>query len=230
VKSLKNILIPMFLWLVVGFLAGASLPATAESPSGLESGGHVATLALTTTTTSHISENCLGSNCSTNASVTLSRLDGSPVSTGNRNLASTAGGTLTLSNISRLDGSPADSIAVQNGVDRTAKISSNLPPSFAIANQQPQLHLTAATMTSGIGSPYVRGSSGGVGSMIRQLFCSPPAHEDCISENLFNTDPTIKSAPSGRVTLAPEPTAAFLLGTGLLAVGLIRRRQKTDRM
>jgi hypothetical protein len=227
VKSLKKLLIPMSLWLVVGFLAGAAFAAAAESQNGLQSGGHEATLApTTTTTTATISAgNCLGSNCSTNAFVTLSRLDGSPVSPGNRTLAPGNGGALTVSNISRLNGSSGG--LIPNQADRTTGNLSKL--TLANANLQPQLHLRTATMTGRVASPYLQGSGGGIGSVIRQLFCSSPARQGCISEILFNSDPTIKSAPTGKITLAPEPTAAFLLGTGLLAIGLIRRRQKTGR-
>lgn len=108
-------------------------------------------------------------------------------------------------------------------------ISSNFAFTLADGKSQSQLHLTTATTTGGIASPYLGGTGSGFGSMVRQLFCSSPIREGCISENLFNSNPSVKSAPTGKVTLAPEPTAAFLLGTGLLALGLIRRRQKTDR-
>jgi len=216
------------LWFVIGFLAGAALTATAESRIGPE-GGHDATFALTTTTTAHISSrDCLGSSCQTNGFVTLSRLDGPSAFFGVRTSAPSSAGTLNISNISS-NGSLTAPITLQDRIDRTDRVPSNFVLAFANANQEPQPRLTAATATGSIGSPYLQGSGGGVGSMIRQLFCSSPAREDCISENLFNSNPTIKSAPTAKVVLAPEPTAAFLLGTALLAVGLIRRRQKTGR-
>jgi hypothetical protein len=227
VKSLKKFSMVRSLWLVVGLLAGAALAAAAESRIDLESGSHNSTLALTGATTAQISSgNCLGSNCPTNAVVTLSRADGWPISSGFRNLAPRGGGTLSVSNISRFNRSLIGPVTLQNGVDSTARIPSTFALNFADANLRPQFHLTTATMSGGIGSPYPQGSGGGLGSIVNQLFCSSPTRVGCISETLFNSNPTIKSAPTGRVTLAPEPTAAFLLGTGLLALGLIRRRSK----
>ena len=229
-KSLTKLSMVRSLWLVIGFLAGVALTATADSRLGPESGGHDVTLARTTTTTAQISPgNCLASSCLTNAFVTLSRLDGSPVSSGIRTLAPSGGGAPNPSNIGRFKGSLTGPITLQDGVDRVDRIPSNFVLALANVSPQPQLHLTAATTTRGIGSPYLQGSGGGVGSMIRQLFCSSPVREDCVSDNLFNSNPTIKSAPTAKVILAPEPTAAFLLGTALLALGLIRRRQKTGR-
>jgi hypothetical protein len=229
VKSLKKISV-VRLWGAIGFLAGAALAATADSRIGPGSSGHNATFALTTTTTQQISSrNCIGSNCSANSFVMLSRLDGSPVSPGIPNLAPSGDGTLTVSSIGRLAGAPTGPLSLQNEVYRTTGTPSNLAFAFTNTKSQPLLHLTTATMTRGVGSPYLQASGGGFGSMVRQLFCSSSTNEGCISENLFNSNPTIKSAPTGRVTLAPEPTAAFLLGTGLLALGLIRRRQKTGR-
>ena len=228
-KSLKKLSV-VRLWFAIGFLAGAALADTADSRIGPGSSAHDATFALTTTTAPQISSrNCMGSNCSANSSVMLSRLDGSPVAPRILNLAPSGGGTLTVSNIDRFAGSPTGHISLQNGVDRNALTPSPLAFTFTNANPQPLLHFTTATMTRSFGSPYLQGSGGGFGSMVRQLFCSSSTHEGCISENLFNSNPTIKSAPTGRVTLAPEPTAAFLLGTGLLALGLIRRRQQTGR-
>ena len=227
-KSLKNISTVGSLWFVVGFLAGAALATTTESQTGLETGAHGATLALTATKTQISSRNCLGSDCPTNAFVTLSRLDGSPVFSGIHNVGA-SGGTLTLSKINTLDVSPTGSTSLEHGVDRAAKIPPSLAFSVETVNRRPELHLTAATITGRLDSPYLQSSGTGIGSMVRGLFCSSPAREDCISESLFNSNPTIKSGPTGKVTLAPEPTAAFLLGTGLLALGLIRRRQKTDR-
>ena len=229
-KSLKKISKIMSSWFVVGLLAGAAVAATAESRVDLESGRHDATVALTTATTPQISSgNCLGSNCSTNAVATLSRADGSPVSPWIRNLAPSGGATLSVSDISKFNGSPTGPITLQNGVARTARIPSDFALTFASGNPQLQLHLTTATMTSSIGSSYPQGSGGGLGSIMNRLFCSAPTRGDCISESLFHSNPTIKSAPTDKVTLAPEPTAAFLLGTGLLILGLLRRRQKSGR-
>lgn len=230
VKSLKKLSAVRPLWFLVGFLAGAALAATAESRSGLEMGRHDATLAVTSTAKPQVSSgNCLGSNCPIDAFATLSWLDRPPVSLASLNSVPSGKGTLTIANTSRFNGSPSDPVILQNRADKSGQVPSTLAFAITNANRPPQLHLTTATVVRGIGSPYLQSTGAGFGSMVRQLFCSSPAREDCISENLFNSNPTIKSAPTAKVILAPEPTAAFLVGTALLALGLIRRRQKTDR-
>lgn len=224
VKSQKKI---RSFWFVVGFLAGAALAATADNRIDFESARHDTTLALATATTGQSSSrNCLGSNCSANMFTTLSRADVPP---GLPGLAPSGAAILSAPNINRFNGSLTGSISLKSVDDKSAGSPSNFAVILTNSNPQPQLHFTTATMTRGSGSPYLQGSGSGIGSFMRQLFCSSPTREDCISENLFNTNPTIKSTPTGKVTLAPEPTAAFLVGTGLLALGLIRRRQKTNR-
>ncbi len=225
-KSLKKVSMIKSLLFSVGFLGGAALTATGESRIDLEIGRHDATHAPTSAQVS--SRNCLGSNCSANAFVALSSADVPPRLLGWGPIRSAAG-TLTVSDISRVNNAPSGLSALQNGADRTAKNLSNFVLTLEDGESRSELHPTTASTTSRISSPYLQGSSDGIGSMVRRLFCSPPAREDCISENLFNSNPTIRSTSTGKVTLAPEPTAAFLLGTGLLAIGLIRRRQKTGR-
>lgn len=229
-KSLKKISMVRSLWFLIGLLAGAALTATAESRIGPETGRHNATLTLISTPKPQLSTgNCLGSNCPVDAFVTLSQLDSPPILLESRNSVPSAAGTLTISSISTFNSSPTGPITLSNGTDKIARVPSNLAFTFTNANRPPQPYFTTATVTRSVGSPYLQGTSAGFASTVRQLFCSSPAREDCISENLFNSNPTIKSAPTAKVILAPEPTAAFLVGTALLALGLIRRRQKTDR-
>ena len=142
--------------------------ATSDRRVDLESGRHDAALALTTGTTTQISSaNCLGPNCSTTTFVTLSKLDSSRDIP---NLAPSGREAFSISNTGRFNGSPAGRITLQSGVDRTARTPSNVAFTFASGNQLAQLDRTTATITSGIGSPYLQGTHAGFGSFVRQLF------------------------------------------------------------
>jgi hypothetical protein len=78
-----------------------------------------------------------------------------------------------------------------------------------------------------IGPGDLRGGGADLSYMLNQLLCSSSTSGRCALQTISSTADGMHwdHWRHAKLTVAPEPTAAFLLGTGLLGIALLRRRK-----
>jgi hypothetical protein len=217
VKTMKTSVFLRLLLLIAGLLAGASL-ASAQSQIILGGGSQGVTFDATSATSAQVTfGNCNGSNCSLSGLGVVTNARGWAVSLGSWSLVLNSGNPLSVSNTGAFNGSPTGTFTFKGGLGMTGTIGGTFTITSVGGSANPQFNLTVTNLTGtgSLASLFPQGSSADLNYMLSQLLCSSSVNGGCTFQNLFNHDGVTAWAGGtyGRLTPAPEPTAAFLLGT-----------------
>jgi hypothetical protein len=221
-----------FFWpvsVLIIVLAGAAL-ASAQSQIVLAGWSPGVTLDTTTPTSAQVSfGTCNGSTCSISGTGAVVNSTGSAVSSGSWNLA-VNGGPMTVSNTGAFERSPVGTFTFKGETGMTGTLTGTFTLAMADRGSQPQFSITTTkvTGTGSLATMFPQGSSStDLNYRLSQLLCSSSGIDGCKFQNRFNNGRTSPWPARSRMTPAPEPTAAFLLGSGLLGLSvLLRRRHK----
>jgi hypothetical protein len=125
-----------------------------------------------------------------------------------------------------VSGSSAGAFSFQSGIGTTSSISGTFGLTLADQSSHPQFNVAAADV-AGTSPLLSRDNRGDLGYMLNQLLCSSSTSGSCALQNMSGNANSLgwDHGKNKKLTVAPEPAAAFLLGTGLLGIALLRRRK-----
>lgn len=197
--------------LLAGLLAGAALALSAQTRIGLGGGSHGVSFAAGATSAKTSVGTCNGPTCSTG---------------GIGAIATSQGSSFGMWNPS---GASAGAFTFQSGIGTTSSISGSFALTLADQTSHPQFNVAAADGSeTDHTSPLLSQDNGSnLGYMLNQLLCSSSTSGSCALQNMSGNVNSMgwDHGKHKKLTVAPEPAAAFLLGTGLLGIALLRRRK-----
>jgi hypothetical protein len=126
-------------------------------------------------------------------------------------------------------GASVGAFTFQSGIGTTSSISGNFALTLTDQSSHPQFSVAAADVsgTDHMSSLLSQDNGGNPGYMLNQLLCSSSSSGSCALQNMSGNANSMgwDHGKNKKLTVAPEPAAAFLLGTGLLGIALLRRRK-----